>query len=99
MTTSSRTTIRTDAVIGGVDTLQEGPPTTNLTALRGGELRRAGLGRFTRAPSTAGDIHWKPPIAPCRAALEEVDRAAFWAEHQVVVVDQLGGSEAVVQLD
>ena len=38
-------------------------------------------------------------VAPGRAGVEEVDRAALLAQHQVVVVHELGGGEAVVQLD
>ena len=41
-------------------------------------------------------------VVPSRhggAGLEEVDGAALGAQHEVVVVDQLGGGEAVVQLD
>ena len=36
--------------------------------------------------------------APGRPRLEEVDGLAFRAEHQVVVVDELGGREAIVEL-
>ena len=38
-------------------------------------------------------------VAPRGAGVEEVDGAALLAEHQVVVVHELGGGEAVVQLD
>ena len=38
-------------------------------------------------------------VAPRGARLEEVDRAALLAQHEVVVVHELGGGEAVVQLD
>src|SRR5581483_2297745 len=39
------------------------------------------------------------PVPPGGPGLEEVDRPAFLAQHEVVVVDELGGGEAVVQLD
>ena len=38
-------------------------------------------------------------VAPGGAGLEEVDRPALLAQHEVVVVDELGGGEAVVELD
>src|SRR5581483_2592737 len=38
-------------------------------------------------------------VPPAGAGLEEVDRPTLLAEHAVVVVDELGGGEAVVQLD
>src|SRR6201999_2489267 len=38
-------------------------------------------------------------VTPRGAGVEEVDRATFLAQHQVVVVHQLGGGEAVVQFD
>ena len=38
-------------------------------------------------------------VTPRRARLEEVDGAALGAQHQVVVVHELGRGEAVVELD
>ena len=47
----------------------------------------------------AGHVHRRLAVAPRGAAVEEVDGAALLAEHEVVVVHELGGGEAVVQLD
>ena len=47
----------------------------------------------------ARHVDRRRPVAPGGAGVEEVDGAARLAQHQVVVVDQLGGGEAVVQLD
>ena len=47
----------------------------------------------------ARDVDRGRAVAPRRTRLEEVDRAALLAQHEVVVVDELGGGEAVVQLD
>src|ERR1044072_3147729 len=38
-------------------------------------------------------------VAPGGAGLEEVDRSPFLSQPEVVVGDELGGGEAVVQLD
>ena len=50
----------------------------------------------SRPPETLTGVE---PSRHGRARLEEVDGAALLAQHQVVVVDELGGGEAVVQLD
>ena len=50
----------------------------------------------SRPPETLTGVLPSRQVAP---AVEEVGRAALLAQHQVVVVDQLGGGEAVVQLD
>ena len=47
----------------------------------------------------ARHVHRRLAVAPRGAGLEEVDRAARLAQPEVVVVDELGGGEAVVQLD
>ena len=47
----------------------------------------------------AGHVHRGRAVAPRGAAVEEVDGAALLAEQEVVVVDELGGGEAVVELD
>ena len=47
----------------------------------------------------AGHVHRGRAVTPRRAAVEEVDGAALLAELEVVVVDELGGGEAVVELD
>ena len=48
---------------------------------------------------TARDVHRRAAVAERRTRLEEVDRATLGAQHEVVVVHELGGREAVVQLD
>ena len=48
---------------------------------------------------TSGDVHRHRAVAPRGAGVEEADRVALVAEPEVVVVDQLRGREAVVQLD
>ena len=50
----------------------------------------------SRPPETLTGIAPSRHVAP---GLEEVDRAALLAQHEVVVVHELGGGEAVVQLD
>src|SRR5262245_62135064 len=47
----------------------------------------------------ARDVDRLPAVAPRGARLEVVDRAALLAEHEVVVVHELRGGEAVVQFD
>src|SRR6185437_9767847 len=47
----------------------------------------------------ARDVDRCGAVTPGRTRVEEVGGAALFAEHQVVVVHQLGGGEAVVQLD
>src|SRR5581483_9658471 len=47
----------------------------------------------------AGDVDRRRPVPPAGPLLDEVGRPALLAEAQVVVVDDLGGGEAVVQLD
>src|SRR5579875_1981933 len=47
----------------------------------------------------AGHVDRHPPVPPGSSAVEEIDRPAGLAEHQVVVVDQLCGGETVVELD
>jgi len=49
-------------------------------------------GRLTRSPVSS-----RHP--PGRTRLEEIRCAAFFAQHQVVVVHQFGGGEAIVQFD
>ena len=44
-------------------------------------------------------VHRCRAVAPCGARVEKVCGAALFAQHQVVVVHQLGRREAVVQLD
>ena len=64
------------------------------------DVRDAGGGdRVALRLETAGDVHRRRAVAPRRARPEEVGSAALLAQHQVVVVDELGGREAVVQLD
>ena len=48
---------------------------------------------------TTRDVDRGLPVPPGGPAVEEVDRAALLAQHEVVVVHELGGREAVVQLD
>jgi hypothetical protein len=47
----------------------------------------------------AGHVHRRLAVAPRGAAVEEVDGAALLAQLEVVVVDELRGGEAVVELD
>src|SRR5689334_4285665 len=55
--------------------------------------------RVTLRLEAARHVHGRLAVAPRRARLEEVDRAALGAQHEVVVVHELRGREAVVQLD
>ena len=47
----------------------------------------------------ARHVDGRAPVAARRARVDEVARPARLAQPQVVVVQQLGGGEAVVQLD
>src|SRR5207249_2987212 len=48
---------------------------------------------------TARDVHRGAAVPPGGARVEEADGVPGRAQHQVVVVHELGGGEAVVQLD
>src|ERR1700722_18658171 len=48
---------------------------------------------------TTGDVDGRSTVTERRTRLEEVDGTPGRTEHQVVVVDQLGGGKAVVELD
>jgi hypothetical protein len=48
---------------------------------------------------TARDVDRQRAVAPRRTGVEEVDGAALLAQPEVVVVDQFGRREAVVQFD
>ena len=56
-----------------------------------------GRDRVTLRLQATRDIHRRAAIAPGGAGVEEVHGAAFGAEHEVVVVDEFGGGETVVQ--
>src|SRR5690606_32709920 len=58
-----------------------------------GGAQRASLGQ-----QPAGDVDRHAPVAPGGTRIDEVAGAARRAQPQVVVVQQLGGGEAVVQL-
>src|SRR5690348_13117454 len=58
-----------------------------------------GRDRVTLGLQPPADVHRGLTVTPGRPRVEEVHRAARLAERQVVVVDQLSGREAVVQLD
>src|SRR6185437_14742910 len=55
-----------------------------------------GRDRVSLGLQPAGDVHWRRAVTPRRAGVEKVCGTAFFAQHQVVVVHQLGGGEAVV---
>ncbi len=60
----------------------------------------AGRGdRMTLRLETARHVHRRLAVTPRGTRVEEVGRAALFAQTEVVVVHELGGGEAVVQLD
>ncbi len=64
------------------------------------DVRDAGRGdRVALGLQAARHVDRRAAVAERRTGLEEVDRTALGAEHQVVVVHELGRREAVVQLD
>src|SRR5438270_406868 len=78
-------------------------PVATLTAEVGAHLPdvgdAGGRDRMALRLKTAGHVDRQPAVAPRSPRLEEVDGPALLAQHQVVVVDQLGRREAVVELD
>ncbi len=48
---------------------------------------------------SAADVDRHGAVAPAFSGVDEVDRAAGVAESQIVVVDEFGGGEAVVEFD
>ena len=73
-----------------------------LAAQLRGDLEHAGRAghadRVTLREQTAGDVDRRGAVTPRGLLVDELARTTGLAEPQVVVVDELGGGEAVVQL-